>query len=248
MTYEGPRVAAVSGGSRGIGRATVLRLARDGLDVSFCYRSDEDAAVAVAEEAEKHGVRALAVRADVADAAAVRDWIARTEDEVGPIAVAVAAAGIVRDNPLVLMSEEDWRSVLETNLGGVFHMCKAAVFPMMKRRTGRVVTVASVSGVYGNAGQCNYSAAKAGIIGFSKALAKEVARYGIQVNAVAPGYIDTDMVAGLAAKAREKTLATVAAGRMGSADEVADVVGFLAGAAPSYITGSVVQVDGAIAI
>ena len=158
----------------------------------------------------------------------------------------MCAAGTIRDNPLVLMSDEDWHTVLNTNLNGVYHVCKAAVFPMMKRRAGRIVNVSSAAGVYGNASQCNYSAAKAGIIGFSKALAKEVARYGIGVNVVAPGYIDTDMVAGLTAKARERALAAVPAGRMGTAEEVADLVGYLAAAESSYVTGAVLQIDGAI--
>src|SRR4051794_8827024 len=159
------KVAVVSGGSRGIGRATVLRLARDGYDVSFCYRSDEAAADLLAKEVAELGVRALAVKADVAKADEVRGWLTRTEQELGDIAVAVTSAGITRDNPLVLMPDEDWAAVLDTNLDGVYHVCRSVVFAMMKRRNGVVVNISSVAGVYGNPTQTNYSAAKAGIIG-----------------------------------------------------------------------------------
>jgi 3-oxoacyl-[acyl-carrier protein] reductase len=241
-------VAVVSGGSRGIGRATVLRLARDGYDVSFCYRSDEAAADLLAKEVAELGVRALAVKADVAKADEVRGWLTRTEQELGDIAVAVTSAGITRDNPLVLMPDEDWAAVLDTNLDGVYHVCRSVVFAMMKRRNGVVVNISSVAGVYGNPTQTNYSAAKAGIIGFTKALAKETARYGIRANVVAPGFIETDMTSGLTDKAREKALKSVPLGRMGTADEVADLVAYLASDRAGYITGSVFQIDGGITI
>jgi 3-oxoacyl-[acyl-carrier protein] reductase len=241
-------VAVVSGGSRGIGRATVLRLARDGYDVSFCYRSDEAAADLLAKEVAELGVRALAVKADVAKADEVRGWLTRTEQELGDIAVAVTSAGITRDNPLVLMPDEDWAAVLDTNLDGVYHVCRSVVFAMMKRRNGVVVNISSVAGVYGNPTQTNYSAAKAGIIGFTKALAKETARYGIRANVVAPGFIETDMTSGLTDKAREKALKSVPLGRMGTADEVADLVAYLASDRAGYITGAVFQIDGGITI
>jgi 3-oxoacyl-[acyl-carrier protein] reductase len=242
------RVAVVSGGGRGIGRATVLRLAREGFDVSFCYRSDEQAAQLLVKEVSELGGRALAVAADVTDADAVRSWMSRTEQELGDIDVAVTSAGITRDNPLVLMPDEDWNAVLGTNLDGVYHVCRSVVFSMMKRRTGAVVNISSVAGVYGNPTQTNYSAAKAGIIGFSKALAKETARYGIRVNVVAPGFIETDMTSGLTDKAREKALKSVPLGRMGTADEVAGLVAYLVSGSAGYITGSVFQIDGGITI
>ncbi|MBB5803638.1 3-oxoacyl-[acyl-carrier protein] reductase [Saccharothrix ecbatanensis] len=248
MTDDKPGVAVVSGGSRGIGRATVLRLARDGFDVSFCYRSDEQAAKLLVKEIEELGVRALAVAADVADADAVRSWIERTEQELGDVSVAVTSAGITKDNPLVLMPDEDWNAVLDTNLDGVYHVCRSVVFGMMKRRSGVVVNISSVAGVYGNPTQTNYSAAKAGIIGFSKALAKETGRYGIRVNVVAPGFIETDMTSGLTEKARTRALESVPLGRMGTADEVAGLVAYLAGEGAGYITGSVFQIDGGITI
>jgi 3-oxoacyl-[acyl-carrier protein] reductase len=239
-------VALVSGGSRGIGRATALRLARDGFDVSFCYRADEEAAHKVEKELAELGVRVLAERVDVADADAVRAWVARTEDELGPVTAAVTSAGITRDRPLVRMADEDWNAVLGTNLDGVYHVCRSVVFGMMKRKAGTVVAVSSIAGVHGAAGQTNYSASKAGTIGFCKALAKEVGRYGVRVNAVAPGFIDTDMVAVLDEKTRERALADVPLRRFGTPDDVADLVGFLVSEQAGYITGSVLHVDGGL--
>ncbi|OKK04792.1 3-oxoacyl-ACP reductase [Streptomyces sp. CB03234] len=247
MTENRP-VALVSGGSRGIGRAAVLKLAADGYDVSFCYHSAEDAAEVLAKEVEAAGARAYYERVDVSDAAAVRGWVAATEKELGPVEVAVTSAGITRDKGLVVMSDEDWSSVLSTNLDGVFHVCRAVAFSMMKRRTGSIVNISSVAGVYGNAGQTNYSASKAGIIGFSRSLAKEVGRYGIRVNAVAPGFIDTDMVAAVHDKARDAALKQVALGRMGTPEEVAELISYLAGERSAYITGAVLQIDGGISL
>ncbi|HEY0698742.1 MAG TPA: 3-oxoacyl-[acyl-carrier-protein] reductase [Micromonospora sp.] len=248
MSDEAPRVAVVSGGSRGIGRACVLRLAADGYDVSFCYHSNEQAAEQLAKEVDQLGRRVLPVRVDVARGAEVKDWISRTERELGPVAAAVTSAGITRDRPLLTMSDAEWHDVLDTNLDGVYHVCRAVVFEMMKRKSGSLINISSVAGVYGNATQTNYSAAKAGIIGFSRALAKELGRYQVRVNVVAPGFIDTDMVSVLSDKAREKALKGVALGRMGRAEEVADLVGFLASDRAAYITGAVLQIDGGITI
>lgn len=248
MTDHSRGVALVSGGSRGIGRATVLRLAREGFDTSFCYRSDESAAHEVVDLATELGTRCLAAQADVADGDAVRAWLAETEAKLGPVDAAVTCAGVIQDRPLALMSDQEWNSVLSTNLTGVFEVCRAAVFAMMKRRRGSVVTLSSVAGVQGNPSQTNYSASKAGIIGFSKALAKEVGRFGIRVNTVAPGLIDTDMIHAMPQDARDKLLAAVPLGRFGRADEVADLIAYLVSDRAAYVTASVFEIHGGITL
>jgi 3-oxoacyl-[acyl-carrier protein] reductase len=240
------RVALVSGGSRGIGAATVMRLTRDGYDVAFCYRSAKDAAVELAKAAAGSGAQAWPQELDVTDPAAAREWVASVERDLGPIAVVVASAGITRDKPLVMMSDSDWTEVLDTNLNGVHNVCKPALFHMMKRRSGCVITISSVSGVYGNATQVNYSASKAGIIGFTRALAKEVGRYGIRANVVAPGLINTDMTDVLSARRKENLMSAIPLKRFGRADEVADLVSFLASDRAAYITGATVEIHGGL--
>ncbi|MET7386858.1 3-oxoacyl-ACP reductase FabG [Streptomyces sp. NPDC005529] len=242
------KVALVSGGSRGIGAAVVTRLAQDGWDVSFCYRSDDEAARRVEKEAVELGARTLSARVDVSVAQDVREWVNDTEQTLGPVLAAVACAGITRDGPLALMADDAWHDVMDTNLDGVFHLCRAAAFPMIKRGAGRIVTLSSVSGIHGNVGQANYSAAKAGIIGFTKALAKEVAGHGIRANVVAPGLIETDMTAALTDQARARLLKAVPMRRFGTAEEVADLTAFLVSDRASYITGSVLEVHGGISL
>lgn len=242
------RIALVTGGSRGIGAACVRRLAEDGYDVTFSYRSNEEAANELAKELAELGVRANAVKVDVADAAAVAEWVARTEKEFGPISSVVTSAGITADGPMVTMAHEKWHDVIRTNLDGVFNVCKAVAFPMMKRKRGVITTISSVSGVYGNAGQTNYAASKAGIIGFSKSLAKEAGRSGLRVNVVAPGLIETEMTAELPDAARKKMMDLIAMRRMGTATEVADLVAYLSSDKASYITGAVVEVHGGFGV
>ncbi|MFC4467410.1 3-oxoacyl-[acyl-carrier-protein] reductase [Streptomyces xiangluensis] len=248
MSEQTPKVALVTGGSRGIGRACVLRLAQDGYDVAFCYSSQSAAADEVRKEASRHGTRILAVRADVASADSVRDLVKQVNEQLNPIDVLVTSAGIVRDNPLLLMTDEQWGEVVDVNLTGTYNVCRAVVFDMLKRRSGSIVTLSSVAGVYGIASQTNYAATKAGIIGFTKSLSKEVGRYGIRVNAVAPGFIETDMVAGLDPEYSKQMVSGVPLGRMGTADEVADLVSYLSSDRAAYITGSVVQIDGGIVL
>ncbi|MCC7265088.1 MAG: 3-oxoacyl-[acyl-carrier-protein] reductase [Candidatus Latescibacteria bacterium] len=238
------KTALVTGGSRGIGRAIALRLAAEGADVAVCARKVE-AAEAVAGELQALGVRALARPADVASFAQAGALVEAVLAEWGKLDILVNNAGITRDNLLLRMSEEEWDAVLDTNLKGAFNCCKAAARAMVKARSGRIINISSVVGLMGNAGQANYAASKAGLCGFTKSLARELASRNITANVVAPGLVpETGMTGDLDEKALEKLLAQVPLGRPGLPEDVAHAVAFLASEQAAYITGQVLCVDG----
>ena len=243
MLLDG-KTALVTGASRGIGRAVALRLAEEGARVAINYAGNVKAAEEVKASIEAAGGTAILCQADIADSAAVEAMVAAVVKEFGTIDILVNNAGITRDTLLMRMKDEDFAKVLDTNLKGVFYCTKAVSKLMMKKRAGRIVNMASVVGLVGNAGQTNYAAAKAGVIGFSKSAAKELASRGITVNVVAPGFIGTDMTAGLPESVKEKMLTDIPLGRMGEPEDVANAVLFLASDQASYITGQVVNVDG----
>jgi len=243
MLLDG-KTALVTGASRGIGRAVALCLAAEGARVAINYAGNVKAAEEVKASVEAAGGTAILCQADIADSAAVEAMIADVVKEFGAIDILVNNAGITRDTLLMRMKDEDFAKVLDTNLKGVFYCTKAVAKLMMKKRSGRIVNMASVVGLVGNAGQTNYAAAKAGVIGFSKSAAKELASRGITVNVLAPGFIGTDMTAGLPESVKEKMLTDIPLGRMGEPEDVANAVLFLASDQASYITGQVVNVDG----
>ncbi len=243
MKLEGKK-ALVTGASRGIGRAIALALAAEGADVAVNFAGNEAAAKAVAAEIEALGRKAIIIKTDIASHEAATAMLDQVVKELGRIDILVNNAGITRDGLLLRMKEEDWDAVLTTNLKGVFNCTKAAIKHMMKQRYGRIVSISSVVGVMGNAGQTNYAAAKAGVIGFTKAVAKEVAARGITVNAVAPGFVQTDMTAVLNEKQVEAMQAAIPLKRLGQPEDIARAVLFLASDDANYITGQTLHVDG----
>lgn len=240
------RVALVTGGSRGIGRAVAERLAADGCRVAVNYHTRADAAEEVVAAIRAAGGEAIAAGGDVGDGDAVAAMFAAVESALGPVEILVNNAGITADDLLLRMKPEAWESVIRTNLDSVYHCTRAALKAMLKARWGRVVSITSVAGISGNAGQANYSAAKAGIIGFTKSVAKEVGSRGITVNAVAPGFVGTDMTDALGSGVREAVLPAIALGRFGTAPEIASAVGYLASEDAAYVTGQVLVVDGGL--
>ena len=242
------QTAVVTGGSRGIGRAVCLELARGGANVVLCYAGREEAAQGTVAACEALGAKALAVRCNVADAGEVKALMDTAVKEFGRIDILVNNAGITRDGLLMMMKEEDFDAVVSTNLKGAFLCAKAVTRQMMKQRYGRIVNISSVVGLRGNAGQVNYAASKAGVIGMTKSLAKELASRNVTVNAVAPGFIETDMTAAMPEAAKTATLASIPMQRLGDAEDVARAVAFLASEEAAYITGQVLAIDGGMSM
>jgi 3-oxoacyl-[acyl-carrier protein] reductase len=240
------RVALVTGGSRGIGRAIALELAQAGAAVGVNYRAGKDAADEVVAAIEAAGGRAVALQADVSDAGAAAGLIDACEEALGELDVLVCNAGITRDGLIARLTSEQWTEVIDTNLAGPFYLCQASSRRMLRRKRGSIVLMSSVVGVHGNAGQTNYSASKAGLIGLAKSLARELGSRNIRVNVVAPGYIATELTDVLPDAAREGILASTPLKRLGEVEDVARAVRFLASDASSFVTGAVLGVDGGL--
>ena len=243
MNLKG-KTAVVTGGSRGLGRAICLELASGGANLVFCFAGNEAAAQETAQACRALGAEVDYLRCNVADSTQVKELMETAIQRFGRIDILVNNAGITRDGLMLTMKESDFDQVVETNLKGTFLCMKAVARQMIKQRYGRIINLSSVVGLHGNAGQVNYAASKAGVIGMTKSLAKELASRGVTVNAVAPGFMETDMTAALSEVARAATLAAVPMGRMGTAEDVAQAVAFLASDCAGYITGQILGVDG----
>lgn len=243
MNLKG-KTAVVTGGSRGLGRAICLELAAGGANLVFCFAGNEAAAQETAQACRALGAEVDYLRCNVADSTQVKELVETAVQRFGRIDILVNNAGITRDGLMLTMKESDFDQVVETNLKGTFLCMKAVARQMIKQRYGRIINLSSVVGLHGNAGQVNYAASKAGVIGMTKSLAKELASRGVTVNAVAPGFMETDMTAALSEAARAATLAAVPMGRMGTAEDVAQAVAFLASDCAGYITGQILGVDG----
>jgi len=242
-------VAIVTGGSRGIGKAIVLMLAAEGAKVVFTYsKSAQDAEALVGETGKLGGTPAIGLQMDVRNFDKAKELVEKTKANFGGLDILVNNAGITRDKALMMMSREEWQEVIDTNLNGLFNVTRNAIVTFLKQKSGSIVNITSVSGIIGLARQTNYAASKAGIIGFTRSLAREVAAYGIRVNAVAPGFIETDMLSGLKEEFRAKMLEHIPLSRLGEVGDVSRAVRFLLSESAGYITGQVLVVDGGLAI
>jgi 3-oxoacyl-[acyl-carrier protein] reductase len=247
MSFEGKTVI-VTGATRGIGRAIALELARKGCNVGFNYIASEQQALSLSAESESLGARCVAFQVDVCDLAGAKKMIEQVKQAFGKVDFLINNAGILRDKAFYKQEEEDWKTVLDTNLVGTFNFTRLVITDMMKKTSGRVICLTSVSGIRGVVGQTNYSAAKAGIIGFVHSLAKEVGPFGITVNAIAPGFIETDMIDSIQEERKKSMLTMVPLRRFGKAEEIAHLTSFLLSNEASYITGQVIAIDGGVSI
>jgi len=242
------KIAIISGAPRGIGRAIALELAREGANIAFNYLKSKSEALDLEKEIKTMDVKSKASQIDISDFDAVSKWVKETKEFFGGLDILINNAGIINDKALMFMEKEDWHKVIDTNLNGVFNLTHAAIIGFMKQKSGNIVNITSVSGITGVAKQTNYAASKAGIIGFTKSLAKEVAEYNIRVNAVAPGFIETDMLKDLKEAYKKELLTHIPLARFGKAEEVAKVVKFLVSEAASYITGQTIIIDGGMSM
>lgn len=242
------KIALVTGGSRGIGREIVLGLSNLGANIAFTYSSNTNKALELVEELKEKGIKAIAIKGDVSIEEDVISMIKEVEQELGSIDILVNNAGITKDNLLIRMDANDWDDVINVNLKGVFLCTKAVARGMMKKKYGKIINISSVVGLTGNAGQGNYSASKAGVIGFTKSMAKELASRGIRVNAIAPGFIQTDMTEVLKDDIKEMMLKNIPLNHFGLPKDISNLVNFLASEESDYITGQVIKVDGGMAI